>query len=204
MTRGAEDRERWEELYSSHARANRPPSSWVLRTVTGLPNDLPMVDIAGGMGRHAVPTARLGRRVILVDIAFQAVATARAAEPAIEGVVAEVANLPFPPGRFGVVLVTNFLDRAMFADLVRLVAPGGFLVYETYTTGHLELVNRGVARGPTSTDYLLRPGELPELAAPLTVIEYREGEVNDEAGRRHCARLLARQPGLRPEARGQR
>ena len=52
MTRGAEDRERWEELYSSHARANRPPSSWVLRTVSGLPNDLPLVDIAGGMGRH--------------------------------------------------------------------------------------------------------------------------------------------------------
>jgi len=204
MTRGAEDRERWEELYSSRARANRPPSSWVLRTVAGLPNDLPLVDIAGGMGRHAIPIARLGRRVILVDIVFEAAASARAAEATIDGVIADTANLPLAPGRFGVVLVTNFLDRTIFADLVRLVAPGGFLVYETYTTGHLELVNRGVARGPTSTDYLLRPGELPELAAPLTVIEYREGEVNDEAGRRHCARLLARQPGLRPEARGQR
>jgi len=191
MTRGAEDRERWEELYSSHARANRPPSSWVLRTVTGLPNDLPLVDIAGGMGRHAIPIARLGRRVILVDIVFEAAATARAAEATIDGVIADTANLPLAPGRFGVVLVTNFLDRTIFADLVRLVAPGGFLVYETYTTGHLELVNRGVARGPTTNDYLLRPGELPELAAPLTVIEYREGEVNDEAGRRHCAQFVA-------------
>ena len=190
MTRGAEDREKWEELYASHARADRPPSSWVLRTVAGLPNDLPLVDIAGGMGRHAVPLARPGRRVVLVDIASLAVATARAAEATIDGVVADTANLPLSPGRFGVVLVTNFLDRTIFPDLVRLVAPGGFLVYETYTTVHLELVSRGVARGPTSTDYLLRPGELRELAAPLTVIEYREGEVTDEAGRRHCAQLV--------------
>ena len=190
MTRGAQDRERWEELYASHARPDRPPSTWVLRTVAGLPNELLLVDIAGGTGRHAVPAAHRGRRVILVDIAFQAVATARAAAPAIDGVIADAANLPFPPERFGVVLVTNFLDRTMFADLVRLVAPGGFLVYETYTTDHLELVNRGMARGPTSTDYLLRPGELRELAAPLAVIEYREGEVDDPAGRRCCARLL--------------
>ena len=195
MSRGAQDREKWEELYASRARADRPPSSWILRTVAGLPNELPLVDIAGGTGRHAVPLARLGRRVVMVDIAALAVATARAAALAIDGVIADVANLPLSAARFGVVLVSNFLDRTIFPDLVRLVAPGGFLVYETYTTEHLALVNRGLARGPTSTEYLLRPGELRELAAPLTVIEYREGEVTDEAGRRHCARLLARQPG---------
>jgi SAM-dependent methyltransferase len=200
-SRGAQDREKWEELYASRARADRPPSSWVLRTVARLPNELPVVDVAGGIGRHAVPLARLGRRVILVDIASQAVATVRAVEPLIDGVVADAANLPLAPGRFGVVLVTNFLDRTIFADLLHLLAPGGFLVYETYTTEHLDLVNRGVARGPTSTDYLLRRGELRELAAPLAVIEYREGEVTDEAGRRHCARLLGQKTGQRPEAR---
>jgi len=209
MTRGAQDRERWEELYASHARADRPPSSWVLRTVAGLPNERPLVDIAGGTGRHAVPLARLGKRVVLVDISSLAVATARAAEATIDGVIADVANLPLSPGRFGVVLVTNFLDRTIFPELVRLVAPGGFLVYETYTTEHLELVSRGLARAPTSTEYLLRPGELRELVAPLTVIEYQEGEVDDAAGRRCCARLLGQKPeaeaiGQKPAARSQR
>lgn len=190
MTSRAQDRKRWEELYASGARPDRPPSSWVVRTVAGLPNDLPVADIAGGTGRHAVPLARLGRQVVLVDAVHQAVNTARAAEPALEGVVADAARLPLRRGSCGVVVVANFLDRTIFPDLMALLAPGGYLVYETYTTAHLELVNKGLARGPTSMMFLLHPGELPELASPLTVVESWEGEVEDDAGRRRCARIV--------------
>jgi SAM-dependent methyltransferase len=158
-----------------------------------------MVDIAGGSGRHAIPIARSGRAVTLVDIATQAVATAMAAEPSLAGVVADASMLPFAPESFGCVTVVNFLDREIFDDLCALLAPGGFLAYETYTRPHLDLVNRGLARGPHSAQYLLEPGELPELARPLDVIEYWEGEVTDDAGLRYCARLL----GQRAEGRGQ-
>jgi SAM-dependent methyltransferase len=191
MMSRAQDRKRWEELYASGARPDRPPSSWLVRTVAGLPNDLPVADIAGGTGRHAIPLARLGRRVVLVDVVHQAVRTARAAEPALGAVVAEASRLPLRRGSCGVVMVANFLDRAIFPDLIALLAPGGFLVYETYTMAHLDLVTQGLARGPSSTKYLLQPGELPELVSPLTVVDYWEGEVQDEAGRRRCARLVA-------------
>ena len=192
-SRGAkyrEDREKWEELYASGSRADRPPSSWLVQVVAGLPNDLPVADVAGGTGRHAVPVAQAGRHVVLVDIVLQAVAAAKErAGPALDGVVAEASMLPLRPGRFGIVMVANFLDRAIFPDLIALLAPGGYLVYETYTTAHLELVRRGLARGPQSLAYVLQPGELRALARPLTVVEYWEGEVEDEAGRRCCARL---------------
>ena len=191
MPRSAQDREKWEELYATGSRADRPPSRWVLDTVTRLPNDLPLVDIAGGAGRHAVPIARTGRSVLLIDIAINAVTAARRAEPALDVVVASASALPLRPRQFGVVLVTNFLDRAIFPDLVNLIAPGGFLVYETYTMEHLELVKRGIARGPSSHEYLLAPGELPRLARGIEVLEYWEGDIEDEAGRRCCARLLA-------------
>jgi SAM-dependent methyltransferase len=191
MPSSAKDREKWEELYASGRRADRPPSRWVLDTVGRLPNDLSLVDIAGGTGRHAIPIARAGRQVTLIDIAMYGVTMARKVEPAIDVVVASASELPLRPRQFGVVLVTNFLDRAIFGDLMALLAPGGFLVYETYTVAHLELVRQGVAQGPSSPDYVLTAGELPRLAHGLAVIEHWEGEVEDEAGRRSCARLLA-------------
>jgi 2-polyprenyl-3-methyl-5-hydroxy-6-metoxy-1,4-benzoquinol methylase len=163
----------------------------LLQVVAGLPNDLPVADVAGGTGRHAVPVARAGRHVVLVDIVRQAVAAAKAtAGPALDGVVAEASRLPLRPGQFGIVMVANFLDREIFPELIALLAPGGYLAYETYTMAHLELVQRGLARGPHSLAYLLQPGELRELARPLTVVENWEGEVEDGAGRRCCARFV--------------
>ena len=189
-SRSVQDRKKWEELYASGARADRPPSAWVVEAVARLPNVAAVVDVAGGNGRHAIPVSRQGRRVFLVDIAHVAVSAAMAAEPELAGVVADVTRLPLRPEQFGIVIVTNFLDRGLFADLTTLLAPGGHLVYETYTRPHLDLVQQGLARGPQSLEYLLQPGELRELARPLAVVEYWEGEVEDAAGRRHCARLV--------------
>jgi SAM-dependent methyltransferase len=190
-SRSAMDRRKWEELYASGSRPDRPPSAWVVDTLRRLPNDLLLLDVAGGTGRHAAHAARPGRTVVVADIALQAVAAARAAHPAIVGSVADASSLPFRPGSFGIVMVVNFLDRSIFPDLISLLAPGGHLVYETYTLAHLDLVQRGLARGPHSRDYVLRPGELSSLVQPLKAIEYWEGEVEDEAGRRCCARLVA-------------
>jgi SAM-dependent methyltransferase len=191
-SRSARDRQKWEELYASGGRPDRPPSRWIIDTVAGLPNEGPVVDIAGGTGRHAGPLARAGRHVVVADLAATALADARRKEPSLDPVVADARALPLRRGRFGIVVVANFLDRESFPGLIDLLAPGGYLVYETYTVSHLELVERGVARGPQSLDYLLQPGELVRLAGALEVMTFWEGEVEDEAGLRQCARLVAR------------
>ena len=201
-SRDAPDRSKWEELYATGARPDRPPSPWIIETVNALPNEEPVADVAGGTGRHAVPLARGGRRIVVVDFVPQAVAIAVSRAPSVEGVVADASLLPLRPASFGVVVVANFLDRTIFHDLVVLIQPGGYLVYETYTLAHLGLVQRGLARGPQSPEYLLRTGELPELSKPLTVVEYWEGEVNDAGGLRCCARLLARKSGRAEELKG--
>jgi SAM-dependent methyltransferase len=186
------NRDRWQERYAVDPRVDRAPSRWVVATVGGLPNELPVLDVAGGSGRHAIPLARAGRRVVLADFVESAVRLARAAEPSIEAVVADVADLPLAAGRFGVVLVANFLDRSATPGLAALLAPGGHLVYETYLRAHLDLVDQGLAHGPSSPAYLLRSGELPSLFPGLDVRYHAEGEVIDEAGRRVSARLVAR------------
>jgi SAM-dependent methyltransferase len=189
---GMDERTRWEELYATGQRPHRPPSAWILEAVAGLPNDRPVLDLAGGHGRHAVPLSRAGRRVVLVDFSATAVRDAVGHDPAILGVVTDVTRLPFASSCFGVVVVSNFLDRAVFGTIADLIAPGGHLVYETYTTAHTRLVEQGLARGPSSSRFLLQPGELPRLVAPLDVIDSTEGEVADAAGRRHTARVIAR------------
>src|SRR6185503_120424 len=149
-SRTTEDRKKWEELYATGARPDRPPSPWVLETLRRLPNDGLIADIAGGSGRHARHVARPEQPVVLADFIFDAVTRARGANTSVEGVVADVTSLPFRAGSFGTVLVAYFLDRTVFADLLALLAPGAYLVYETYTLDHLDLVQRDLARGPTT------------------------------------------------------
>ena len=78
--------------------------------------------------------------------------------------------------------------RALFPRLIALLEHGGFLVYETYTLAHLSLD----VSGPRNPAYLLQPGELETLVAPLSILEYREGLRRDAAGERHVASVLAR------------
>ncbi len=196
---GIGDRKRWEELYAGGARPDRPPSAWVSAALADLPNVGLAVDIAGGSGRHAILAARAGWDVVLLDIVPLAIRRAMARDPRIRGVAGEVSRLPLAPGRFGLVLVTNFLDRDAMPGIVSLVAPGGTLVYETYTIRHLELVELGLARGPQTRAFLLRTGELPGLCQPLEVIAYQEGEVQDDAGRRRTARIVARRGTAPPD-----
>lgn len=164
--------------------------------VRRLPADLTIVDLAAGTGRHARPIAESGHVVVAVDFVEVAVRAAVAGHPRIHGVVADAGALPFRAGTLDAIVVVNFLDRALFPQLVTLLRPGGYLLYETYTDVHLTLVQRGRARAPRDPRYTLRPGELRALVAPLAVIDYREGLVHDEAGERHCASVIARRDAL--------
>ena len=78
-SRTAEDRRKWEELYATGERPDRPPSPWVIDTVRRLPNDGLLADIAGGSGRHARLLARPDRPVVLADFIFGAAVRAAGA-----------------------------------------------------------------------------------------------------------------------------
>jgi 2-polyprenyl-3-methyl-5-hydroxy-6-metoxy-1,4-benzoquinol methylase len=72
-------------------------------------------------------------------------------------------------GSFDAVLVFNYLDRDSMPRILGLVAPGGWLMMETFLEAQRE-----AGWGPTSERHLLRPGELARLVAPLTVVHGRE------------------------------
>ncbi len=152
------------------------PSSWLLLNGDLLPRRGRALDVACGRGRHALLLAGAGFRVRAVDRdAARIAALSEMAERLGLSVEAEVLDLETGAADLGteeydLVLVVHYLHRPLFPSLVRALAPGGLLLYETFTTAQ-------AARGkPTNPDFLLDPGELVRLAAPLEVLRQREGE----------------------------
>ena len=187
-----DDRTRWLDRYAERGvEAGREPSAWVVQRCLSLPSDALVLDFAGGSGRHAAAIAQTGRTVIVIDFIAQAVATATARQKNVLGAVADVRAVPLRDASVDAIVVVSFLDRSLFRSLRQLLTPGGTLIYETFTLQHLDVVERGHARGPRNAEYLLKPGELPRLAAPLEVIEHEECLVVDSAGERHIARMVA-------------
>jgi len=112
-----------------------------------------------GRGRHAVLLARAGFRAFGVDVGFDAVrdavAAAAAAGMRLHGWCADLTQHPLPAARFDLLVVSRYLQRDLFESLQRSAAPGGVVVYETFTTAQ-----RALGSGPRSPDHLLEPGEL--------------------------------------------
>jgi tellurite methyltransferase len=131
------------------------------------------LDLAMGTGRHARALAQAGFRTFGVDISFDAVRSARASlvpdERTIAAWVADLRQYPLPRSRFDVIVVTRYLQRDLFGAISEALAPGGVLIYETFTTRQ-----RMYERGPTSPDHLLEPGELRRAFDALDVLFYEE------------------------------
>ena len=72
--------------------------------------------------------------------------------------------------------------------IASLLAPGGVLVYETFTT-----TQRALGWGPSRDAFLLEPGELRGLFPDLVVERFEEGPTEGPEPA-ETARLLARRP----------
>ena len=186
------DRIHWEARYRERStESDRTPSRWVIDRCLTLPSSAVIVDVAGGTGRHAASLAEQGRKVILIDFVEHAVSRAVARHSRVLGVVADARALPLRHERVDAIVCVSFLDRSLFPVFASLLRPNGVLVYETFTRAHLDLVARGLARGPKTPAFLLEPNELPALVAPLRVTEHEERLVVDAGGERHVARVMA-------------
>lgn len=137
-----------------------------------------MLDVACGRGRHALLLATAGYRVHAIDHDVAATDFVRAAAARLDlELPSEVVDLETSPppdlgtARYDAVMVFNYLHRPLFPVLRSALAVGGRLFYETFTIGQAE---RGHPRNPA---FLLQPGELLSLVAPLVVLRSREGEV---------------------------
>ncbi len=145
-----------------------PTSGWVARWSHLLPTDCHVLDLACGHGRHMRHFAALGHPVIGVDRNPDAIA---AVSPLGEAICADIENGPWPlHGRsFGGVVVTNYLWRPLWPNILDSLAPNGVLIYETFSKGN-ETVGK-----PSRPDFLLDTAELLTVCQDLRVVAYEEG-----------------------------
>ena len=150
-----------------------PPSPWVQRWSHLVREQGVVLDVACGHGRHARWFHERNHPLVLVDRSQEAIDSIAAAMPAaaFEAVVADIETGPWPftGRRFDAVVVTNYLWRPLLPTLLDSLAPGGVLIYETFTQGN-ETVGK-----PSRPDFLLRSGELLEICAGLRVVAFEEG-----------------------------
>jgi SAM-dependent methyltransferase len=158
-------------------------SPWIARFAPRVPTDGRVLDVAAGAGRHTRFFAGRGHAVLAVDVDTSALADLQVRDD-LEVVEADLEADPWPLGteRFAAVVVTNYLHRPLLPTLVAQVAPGGWLLYETFARGH-EAFGR-----PSNPDWLLAPGELLDaVAGELEVVAYEQLTLPRPARIQHLA-----------------
>ena len=75
-------------------------------------------------------------------------------------------------GGYDGIVVANYLHRPLLRAIAAALGPGGVLIYETFALG-----NERFGR-PSNHDFLLRPGELLDAFAGLSVVAFEQGEVD--------------------------
>ena len=152
-----------------------------------------VADLACGRGRHTLAAAAAGISIIGIDRnrTFLAELRKAAAQPAlaVETLLADLedpAEIPLRSHCCGAVLVFRYLHRPLIPAITRVLAPGGLLIYETFTTDQ-----RPLGTGPRNPDHLLEPGELPGLFSGLELLDYWEG-LSGEIENAQVARIAAR------------
>jgi len=179
----------WNARY--RAAADEPPAEpaeFVRELLPLLPLG-PALDLACGTGRHALLLASrqqtvtaadssdvaldiLARRARALDFPVTHIERAAQAVNRGHGIQLWHTNLEdvsLPSHAFALVVCVNYLQRSLFAQIERVLIPGGVLLFETCTVAQLEF-----AGGPRNPMYLLESGELRTAFPGLRTLFYRE------------------------------
>lgn len=161
------------------------PSPWIVQWAGLVAAGAAVLDVAAGAGRHTRFFADRGHQVTAIDRDVSALA----AQPNVDIVQADLEDgSPWPlPGRtFGAAIVTNYLHRPLFPALLDALSPGGVLLYETFMEG-----NERFGR-PSRPEFLLKDGELLELARGRLAVTAYEARLISEPKMAMVQRIAAR------------
>ncbi len=173
------------------------PSAFVLAHHTKLPSGK-VLDLAAGNGRNSLFLATRGFSVIGVDRDEQALAhLEKLASIFPKGQITSQAidleaHVERPPDlgkeAYDGIVVSFYLFRPLFPNIIQALKPGGILLYETF------LIDNHTNRNhPRNTDFCLQHNELLTLTDSLRVLHYQEGIQEDQHGSNsaYTARLVA-------------
>ena len=174
-----DEKSSWDKKYREHSHSSLEPDPFMVSAYDEFLPSRPSgtaLDVAGGVGRHAIWLAQHGWRVNLLDISEVGIQQAKA-NATRTGTASSISvkacdlNTMQDLGReqYDLVIVFFFLQRELFPALISALKPGGVLIYKTYTTEQ-----KNFAGGPSHPMFLLEPNELLRAFSTMRVLYYHE------------------------------
>jgi len=142
-----------------------------------------VLDVACGGGRHGRLFLEGGHPVCFLDRDLSGVEDLRSTAGA-ELLQADIEADPWPLAdrSFDAVVVTNYLWRPLFPQLLSSLKPNALLIYETFMIGNERFGK------PSNPDFLLKRDELFDLCrAACDIHAFEQGEGANAVRQRICA-----------------
>lgn len=95
----------------------------------------------------------------------------------------ETGTWPLTDEQFDLLLVTHYLWRPIWSDLIACIRPGGWVIYETFSAGNEQFGS------PKRSDFLLSSGELLSVFKDFRVVCFEEGVL--DSPKRVIQRIVA-------------
>jgi SAM-dependent methyltransferase len=135
------------------------------------------LDLAAGLGRHALWLASRGWRVTVVELSDVAIRKLRQAalelNVNVDLILGDAAEYKLEPAHFDLIVLFYHLDRGLFPRIVSALKPGGLLISKMSLRW-----DSGDSLTTASINPLHR-NELPSLVPELVVLHHEERPVRD-------------------------
>ena len=180
--RSKDQRARWDIKYEQGLPSLTEPDPFFIsayeRFVTpSIPKPGVALDLAGGLGRHALWLASRGWQVTVVDLSDVAIGKLRDAalelNVNVDLFAGDAAEYKLEPGQFDLIVLFYHLDRSLFPRIVSALKPGGLLICK------MSLRWDSGERLTTASANPLHRNELPSLVPELDVLHHQERPVRD-------------------------
>ena len=177
-----DQRARWDIKYEQGLPSLTEPDPFFIsayeRFVTpSLPKPTVALDLAGGLGRHALWLASRSWQVTVVDVSNVAIGKLRQAalelNVNVDLFAGDAAEYKLEPSQFDLIVLFYHLDRGLFPRIVSGLKPGGLLICK------MSLRWDSVERLTTANTNPLHRNELPSLVPELDVLHHQERPVRD-------------------------
>jgi SAM-dependent methyltransferase len=182
MDEGSGNGARWDRKYAEGLPSLTRPDPFFLsayerfvfprfpRAGTGL-------DVAGGLGRHALWLAARNWKMSLLDVSEVAIGQlrdeAQRLDLGLDLSVADAAAYDFRRARYDLIVLFYHFDRSLFPKIVSALNPGGLFICKMAMRWPTDVVSSNGAGNVLSSN------EIGSLVPSLNVLDHRERPVRD-------------------------
>jgi tellurite methyltransferase len=194
-----EQRTHWDGKYQQEMASLTKPDPFFLSAYEEFVDDLfpnagTVLDLAGGLGRHALWLAVRGWQVSVVDISEVAISrlgqTALQLKLELDLFALAATEYQFEPAKFDLIVLFYHLDRSLCEKIMSALKPGGFLICKSSLRWDSDERSTSVSLKP------LERNEILSLVPDLSVTYHRERPALDRGVVEFVGRMPETTPNL--------